>query len=185
MIGSVRWRESEWQISKQEEKLAPPDAAASRSNPPSPPSSSVSLFTRHVLLAHRYVYSLPSWKSLLFTSPAISLHPLITELLKRIAPDFISFPTMVSWTHYCRAFDLPTPFKLFFAKLCLGTEGRWQQGIQGRSKSWRIMLRILYFVLRSGERGGILQQVSDMIRFPRNKLSGFSADYELEHGETT
>lgn len=47
------------------------------------------------------------------------------------------------------------------------------------------MLRILNFVLRRGGVDGILQQVNDMIRFPRNKLSGFSADYELEHGETS
>lgn len=64
-----------------------------------PPSSSISLFTRYVPPAHKCVCLLHLKKSLLFISPiitAVSLYPLTAKLFKRIAPDFNSFPTMIS-----------------------------------------------------------------------------------------
>lgn len=53
-----------------------------------------------------------------------------------------------------------------------------KQVLEGHAKDFE-------FCFKKGRRNGILQQVSDMITFPRNKLTGFSADYELERGETS
>lgn len=66
-----------------------------------------------------------------------------------------------------------------------GRHGRDEGGQIGRSRSWRVTLRILNFVLRIRVKNGVFQQRSDMIRLPGNKLIGCAADGALERGESS